>query len=73
MGNNREIETLYNKLDAQDKIINNQALEIARLKEELENCEQAGLTENGIATMYKERIEELEKEVELWKKKYGKL
>ena len=49
MGNNREIETLYNKLDAQDKIINNQALEIARLKEELEN------------------------EVELWKKKYGKL
>ena len=33
---NKEIELLNNKLDAQDKIINNQALEIARLKEALE-------------------------------------
>ena len=31
---NKEIELLNNKLDAQDKIINNQALEIARLKED---------------------------------------
>lgn len=29
---NKQIEELYNKLDAQDKIINTQALEIARLK-----------------------------------------
>ena len=34
---NKEIELLNNKLDAQDKIINTQALEIARLKEQLEN------------------------------------
>ena len=31
---NKEIEMLYTKLDAQDKIINTQALEIARLKED---------------------------------------
>ena len=34
---NKEIELLHNKLEAQDKIINTQALEIARLKEQLEN------------------------------------
>lgn len=34
---NKEIELLNNKLDAQDKIINTQALEIAKLKEQLEN------------------------------------
>jgi hypothetical protein len=33
---NKEIELLNNKLEAQDKIINTQALEIARLKEQLE-------------------------------------
>lgn len=31
---NKEIEKLYKKLEAQDKIINTQALEIARLKED---------------------------------------
>ena len=31
------VNELYNNLDAKDKIINEQALEIARLKEELEN------------------------------------
>lgn len=31
---NETIETLYNNLDAKDKIINEQALEIAKLKEE---------------------------------------
>lgn len=34
---NKEIEILNKKIDAQDKIINTQALEIARLKEQLEN------------------------------------
>ena len=32
---NKEIELLHKKIEAQDKIINNQALEIARLKETL--------------------------------------
>ena len=32
----KEIEMLYKNLDAEDKIINEQALEIARLKKELE-------------------------------------
>ena len=34
------IEMLYNKLDAQDKIINEQALEIARLKGKSEILEE---------------------------------
>ena len=32
---NETIDELHNKIDAQDKIINNQALEIARLKEQI--------------------------------------
>ena len=34
---NKEIELLNKKIEAQDKIINTQALEIAKLKEQLEN------------------------------------
>ena len=37
---NKQIEELYNKLDAQDKIINTQALEIARLKSKCEILEE---------------------------------
>ena len=36
---NETIETLYNNLDAKDKIINEQALEIARLNKQL-NCKE---------------------------------
>ena len=32
--NNELIETLYNQLDAKDKIINKQALELSQLKEQ---------------------------------------
>lgn len=34
---NDKINELYNNLDAKDKIINEQVLEIARLKEKIEN------------------------------------
>ena len=34
------IEMLYNKLDAQDKIINEQALEIAKLKEKIKYTDE---------------------------------
>lgn len=36
---NKIIEELYDKIDAQDKIINEQALEIAKLKKQL-NCKE---------------------------------
>lgn len=51
------IEMLYNKLDAQDKIINDQALEIARLKEDKETLV---LT---IKTILKDK-EELEQKID---------
>ena len=35
---NKEIELLHNKLEAQDKIINTQALEIARLNKDLKDA-----------------------------------
>lgn len=35
---NKQIEELYNKLDAQDKIINEQVLEIARLNKDLKDA-----------------------------------
>lgn len=34
---NDKIEELYNNLDVKDKIINEQALEIARLREKIDN------------------------------------
>ena len=34
------VNELYNNLDAKDKIINEQALEIARLKEKIENARE---------------------------------
>lgn len=37
---NKIIEELYDKIDAQDKIINTQALEIARLKSKCEILEE---------------------------------
>lgn len=37
---NKQIEELYNKLDAQDKIINEQVLEIARLKEKIDKARE---------------------------------
>ena len=37
---NKEIEILYKTLEAKDKIINEQALEIARLKEIIEKLEK---------------------------------
>ena len=36
---NKQVNQLHNKLDAQDKIINSQALEIARLKETIKEYE----------------------------------
>ena len=35
---NKEIEMLYKNLEAKDKIINKQVLEIARLKEKIEKA-----------------------------------
>lgn len=49
---NNQINELHNKLDAQDKIINTQALEIARLKEDKRKAieyikENLSLDDNG--------------------------
>ena len=54
---NKQVNQLDNKLDAQDKIINNQALEIARLKEDKETLV---LT---VKTILKEK-EELEQKID---------
>ena len=45
---NKEIEMLYKNLDAKDKIINDQALEIARLKEKINKATE--LTKNLLKT-----------------------
>lgn len=37
---NKEIELLNKKIEAQDKIINTQALEIARLKEKIKHADE---------------------------------
>ena len=59
---NKEIELLNNKIDAQDKIIKYQALEIARLKEWKEDL----LNENiELENIRKEAIEYLDKKLKL--------
>lgn len=58
---NWRISELYNKLDAQDKIINEQALEIARLKE----------INNGIKEVGRKLLERLDIAIEYIKERTG--
>lgn len=57
---NKTINDLHNKLDAQDKIINTQALEIARLKED----------KNKLRDYIVDQLKEYEKGIEDYKR-YG--
>lgn len=52
---NDKINELYNNLDAKDKIINEQALEIARLKETLLDIKK--LQDNYLEEIYKGNLD----------------